>query len=169
MKTHQIISLLAGLSLGTALAPFAGAAEKSIDNVTVVFDNAEQFTDVRDSHTDIMSTSILNELQSFVQRIAASHIRPDSKLTITFLDIDLAGMIRPDKDNIRVMTATTLPRAHLKFQLTDGSGKVIKEGERRLSDSNYQQNLQPITRTDPLGYDKELLKNWIEGEFKRGT
>ena len=169
MKTRLTISLLAGFSLAAGLAPFAGAAEKAIDNVTVVFDDAEHFTDVRDSHTDMMSTSILNELQSFVQRTAAARIRPESKLTVTFVDIDLAGMIRPDKDNIRLMTATTIPRAHVKFQLTDADGKVTMEGDRRLSDSNYQQNLLPTTRTDPLGYDKELLRNWIQGEFKRGA
>lgn len=169
MKTRQIISLLAGLSLGTTLAPFAGAADKTTDNVTVVFDNPEQFTDIRDSHTDLMSTTSLKELETFVQRTAASRIPSDSKLTVTFLDIDLAGMIRPDKDNIRLMTATTLPRAHLKFQLTAADGSVIKEGERNLSDPNYQQNLQTVTRNDPLGYDKELLKRWIQEEFKRGA
>jgi len=164
-----MIRLLAGLSLGAGLAPFAGAAEKSVDNVAVVFDNPEQFTDVRDSHTDMMSKWVLSELQTFVQRTAASQIAPESKLTVTFLDLDLAGMIRPDKDNIRLMTATTLPRAHLKFQLTDAAGKVVKEGERRLSDSNYQQNILPTMRSDALGYDKELLRNWIQREFKRGA
>lgn len=169
MKTRLIISLFAGLSLGIGLVPFAGAAEKNIDNVTVVFDDAEHFTDVRDSRTDMMSTTILNELQTFVQRTAAARIGSGSKLTVTFVDIDLAGIIRPDKDNIRLMTATTIPRAHVKFQLTDADGKVTKEGERRLSDSNYQQNLLPATRNDPLGYDKELLRNWIQEEFKRGA
>lgn len=169
MKTRLIISLLAGLSFGAGLAPFAAAAEKTIDNVTVVFDDAEHFTDVQDSHSNLPSTSILNELQSFVQRTASSRIQPGSKLTVTFVDIDLAGMIRPDKDNIRLMTATTIPRAHVKFQLTDAEGKVTQEGERRLSDSNYQQNLMPTTRNDPLGYDKELLRDWIQGEFKRGA
>lgn len=169
MKTPQIIRLLAGLSLGAGLASFAGAAEKSVDNVVVVFDNPEQFTDVRDSHTDTMSKWILNELQTFVQRTAASQIAPGNKLTVTFLDIDLAGMIRPDKDNIRLMTGTTLPRAHLKFQLTDAAGHMVKEGERRLSDSNYQQNILPTMRSDVLGYDKELLRNWIQREFNRGA
>ena len=164
-----MIRLLAGLSLGAGLAPFAGASEKSVDNVAVVFDNPEQFTDVRDSHTDMMSKWILDELQTFVQRTAASQIAPESKLTVTFLDIDLAGMIRPDKDNIRLMTGTTLPRAHLKFQLVDAAGKVVKEGERRLSDSNYQQNILPTMRNDALGYDKELLRNWIQREFKHGA
>ncbi len=167
MKT-RLITLFAGLFFGAGLAPFAGAAEKAIDNVTVVFEDAEHFTDVRESRTDMMSPAILDEIQTFVQRTAATRIRPESRLTVTFLDIDLAGMIRPDKDNIRLMTSTAIPRAHVKFQLINAEGKVSKEGERRLSDPNYQQNLLPATRNDPLGYDKEMLRNWIQGEFKRG-
>jgi len=169
MKTQHTLRVLAGLSLGLAVAPFAGAAEKSINNVTVVFNDPEQFTDVRESHTDVTSQWSLNELQTFVQRTPASRIGPENKLAVTFLDIDLAGMIRPDKDNVRFMTATTVPRAHLKFQLIGADGKVIKEGERRLSDPDYQLNGTPITRDDPLGYDKEMLKRWMRDEFKSGA
>jgi len=169
MKTRQMISLIAGVSLGAGLSTSTLAAEKNIDNVAVVFDDAEHFTDIRDSHTDMTSTWALNELQTFVQRTAAPRIPSGNKLTVTFTDIDLAGMIRPDKDNIRLMTATTIPRARIKFQLTDAQGTVIKEGERQLSDPNYQQNIRFVSRSDTLGYDKELLRNWIEGEFKRGA
>jgi energy-coupling factor transporter ATP-binding protein EcfA2 len=136
------------------------------DGVTVVFQDPDNFTDVRDSHTNMNSSSDLDELRDYVQKTATPLLAGGSKLTITFLDIDLAGDIRPDKDNIRFMTGTTIPRAHVKFQLIGGNGKVTKEGDRKLSDMNYQNSIRTIGRDDPLFYDKQLLKEWITKEFK---
>jgi hypothetical protein len=55
----------------------------------------------------------------------------------------------------------------LSFRLTDGDGKVVKEGKRKLTDTNYLQNLRlPGAGQDPLYYDKELLKQWLRGELR---
>ena len=51
-------------------------------------------------------------------------------------------------------------------QLVDSSGKVVKEGERKLSDMNYQQSVNIIGRNEALFYDKQLLKDWLNKEFK---
>ena len=136
------------------------------EGVTVVFQDPDNFTDVRDSHTNMNSSSDLDELRDYVQKTATPLLAAGSKLTITFLDIDLAGDIRPDKDNIRFMTGTTIPRAHVKFQLIGANSRVTKEGDRKLSDMNYQNSIRTIGRDDPLFYDKQLLKDWITKEFK---
>jgi Protein of unknown function (DUF3016) len=170
MKIHKITPLLAGLVLGTGFAAHSSAAStKTSENVTVEFQDPENFTDVRDSHTNLTSTADLNELRDYVQRIAAPHLDAGTKLTVTFIDVDLAGMIRQDKDNIRIMTATTFPRAHLKFQLAGADGTIIKEGERKLTDLDYQQSARLIGRDDPLFYDKQMLRDWITKEFKRNS
>ncbi len=140
--------------------------ENSSEPVTVNFQNPDNFTDVRERHSNETSTAILDELRQYVQQTATPLLSQGGKLTVTFLDLDLAGEVRPDKDDIRVMTGTTLPRAHLKFRLVDANGKIRKEGERRLSDSNYQNSASIMGRNDPLYYDKQLLKDWITREFK---
>jgi hypothetical protein len=165
MKTYPILSLAAGLIASTGFVSHAIAAAKTNDSVTVVFQDPDNFTDAKESHTNFTSTAALEELRDYVQQTASHLIPAGSKLTVTFLDLDFAGMIRPDKDNIRFMTGVTPPRAHVKFQLVDAAGKVIKEDERRLSDMNYQQTVRVQGRSDPLVYDKQLLRDWLEKEF----
>lgn len=142
------------------------SSENSSSPVVVNFQNPDKFTDVRERHSNETSIALLEELRQYVQHTAGPLLPSGSKLTVTFMDVDLAGDIRPDKDDIRVMTGTTLPRAHLKFRLVDAKGKVRKEGDRKLSDLNYQNSGTLVGRDDPLYYDKQLLKDWISKEFK---
>ncbi len=142
------------------------SSDSSSDKVTVTFQNPDGFTDVSDSHSNQTSTDDLDELRDYIEKTAASLLPDGTKLSVTFLDLDLAGQIRPDKDNVRVMTSTTIPRAHVKFQLLDGEGKVVKEGERKLSDMNYQNSIGIVGRNEPLFYEKQLLKDWLSKEFK---
>ncbi len=168
MKTYPILSLAAGLLASTGFVSHATAATtKTNDVVTVVFQDPDKFTDAQESHTGFTSTASLEELRDYVQQTAAPLIPHGSKLAVTFIDLDFAGMIRPDKDNIRVMTGVTPPRAHVKFQLVDAAGQTLKEGERRLSDMNYQQTIHVQGRNDPLVYDKQLLQDWLKQEFTR--
>ncbi|HEY4245683.1 MAG TPA: DUF3016 domain-containing protein [Lacunisphaera sp.] len=167
MKTCRILSLATGLLAGTGFVSHGVAATKTNDPVTVVFQDPDNFTDAKESHTGFTSTSSLEDLRDYVQQTAAPLIPHGSKLTVTFIDVDFAGMIRPEKNNIRIMTGVTPPRAHVKFQLVDAAGKTTKEGERRLSDMNYQQTIRVQGRNDPLVYDKQLLQDWLEKEFPR--
>ena len=167
MKINSILILFAGALAAVSVSKANSATAKANDSVSVIYQDPDNFTDAKDSHTNFTSTSSLEELKTYVQRIAAPLIPTGSKLTVTFLDLDFAGLIRPDKDNIRVMTDVTPPRAHLKFELADSAGKVIKEGERRLIDMNYQLNIQARIQSDPLVYDKQLLRDWLEKEFQK--
>ena len=169
MKTHTIRFLIAGLALSAGSVAQVSAANPTPALVTVTFQDPEHFTDVRDRYSNLANMNALEELRECVQQTAARLIPAGSKLAVTFIDVDLAGMIRPDKDNIRVMTGTTLPRANIKFQLVDAGGKVLKEGERKLVDLDYQQSAPIVGRSDPLFYDKQLLKNWLSKEFKSGS
>lgn len=136
------------------------------DNVTVTFEDPDNFTDAAEDFPGETSSYYLNELRDCVQKEAALRLPAGSKLTVTFTDIDLAGMIRPERNNVRFMTSTTIPRAQLRFQLIGADGQVLQEGERKLSDMNYQMSIGLIGRSEPLYYDKELLKDWIAKEFK---
>jgi hypothetical protein len=50
--------------------------------------------------------------------------------------------------------------------IKDDAGKVLKEGERRLTDLGFMQRLT-IDRQDPLRYEKDLLGDWLRSELRR--
>ncbi|MNW13751.1 hypothetical protein D3C71_2117880 [compost metagenome] len=50
--------------------------------------------------------------------------------------------------------------------MTDASGQVIEQGERKLSDSGYLFNSSLPSNTDPLRYEKRLLDDWVRREFQ---
>jgi len=170
MNASSLPRLLACLGLGASLACSALAAgPKPADLVTVTFDDPDHFTDASERFLNSTSIADLDELRVCVQQTAARLLPAGCHLNVTFLDLDLAGMIRPDKDNLRFMTAGTFPRAHVRFQLVDANGTVRHEGERRLSDTDYQRSIQLIGRNEPLFYDKAMLKDWLAKELKRKT
>jgi hypothetical protein len=147
--------------------PAPAADPQTAGNVTVTFQDPDKFTDAGDSRSSGTSTAVLDALRDYVQQTAAPLLPAGSKLTVTFLDLDLAGTTRTGRDDIRVMTDSTFPRAHLKFQLTDADGRVLKEGERKLINLDYLQSTEIIGRNDSLFYDKQLLKGWIVKEFRK--
>jgi hypothetical protein len=55
---------------------------------------------------------------------------------------------------------------NLEFRLLDASGKVVSEGARRLNNLGYLMSLGMPT-TDPLRYDKEMIRDWMRQEFAK--
>lgn len=133
--------------------------------VTVRFQDPDNFTDAVEDSPGSTSAYYLDELREYVQRIAASRLAAGQRLTIVFLDLDLAGYIRPDRHNLRVLTGGSPPRAHLRFQLIGSDGQPLREGEQQLSDPSYQFNAPLPGRDEPLYYEKQMLRDWILQEF----
>lgn len=168
MKTRHILPYLAGLALAAGFATAAAPKSPAPDNVTVTFHEPEKFTDVRENQSMDTSTYYLDELRSHLQQTASPLLAAGQKLIITVIDIDLAGDNNfTSPDHIRIMKDIYAPRVQLKFQLLGADGKVLKEGERKLSDPFYLQQIRmPGGNQDPLYYDKTLLKQWIRDEFR---
>ena len=144
------------------------AADKiSSDNVTITFQDPDNFTDVRENGRNDTSTYYLDELRHCLQQTAAPLLAPGQKLAITVTDIDLAGETRFNQPHqIRVMKDIYAPRVHLKFQLLGADGKVMKEGERKLQDLDYLMQAGRPGASEPLYYDKLLLRQWLQHELK---
>lgn len=167
MKTFPLLSILAGVLVTAGFAAQPGSAVKTPDNVTVIFQDADKFTDVLENNSNTTSTYYLDQLRDVLIKTAAPLLAPGQKLAITVTDIDLAGETRFNQPSqIRVIKDVYVPRAELKFQLLGADGKVVKEGTRKLSDLNYQTRLRGIGSDQPLYYDKLLLKEWVQSEFK---
>lgn len=172
-KWNVVMNKYRGLLILAAVL-FAGGCQSTPSNpnpaapadITVNFQDSDKFTDVRDSTYGSASQYYLDELSKYLKEIAAHSLTAGQKLTVTFTDIDLAGDIPPGQlSDVRIIKAIYIPRMNLHFQLKDTRGAVLKEGDRQLSDMNFQQNVSLINQNEPLKYDKPLLANWVRQEF----
>ncbi len=160
------------VAVGLAVAGGLGAGEttRPAAQITVVFEAPEKFTDVKDSYTgdDSGRDNYLTRLKEHLQKRAGARLEPGQKLAVTFTDIDLAGDFEPWRgirfDDIRVLREIYPPRMKLAFTLTDADGKIVKQGERSLTDGAYLLS-KPGFSDDELRYDKKLLDDWLRAEF----
>jgi hypothetical protein len=167
MKTNQLLPFVAGLALTAGFVPQLVAAAKAPDNVTVTFQDPDNFTDVRENGSSITSTYYLDVLRTCLQQTASPLLAAGQKLVITVTDIDLAGEnLFNQPHQIRVLKDIYAPRVKLKFQLIAADGTVVKEGERKLQDLDYLMQAGRPGSQETLYYDKQLLKQWLEKEFR---
>jgi len=165
MKIRSILLLLAAMAAGSMLT----AAETKVSPVTVKFNESEKFTDVASHFGGGTDQHYLDTLAAHLQKVASRRLAPGWKLEVTFTDIDLAGDYLPAGAagvDIRIIKDIYVPRQTLFFRLLDADGKVIKEGERKLTDLNFMSNIGLIDRDMPLYYDKALLTDWAQKEFR---
>ena len=165
MKPTTTLLLLAAMAAGSLLC----AAEEKQSAVTVKFNEPEKFTDVASHFNGGTDKYYLNTLSEHLQKVANRQLAPGQRLEVTFTDIDLAGDFIPSNPklmDVRVIKDIYIPRMVLSFRLLDADGKVIKEGERKLTDLSFMNNLGIIDRDQPLFYDKALLTGWVQRELK---
>lgn len=169
MKAIPCLLFATALITGGCQSMNTASTPVTFDNVTVAFNEPDNFTDAREHFGSGSSEYYLDVLSKHIQKVAAKRLAPGQKLAVTVNDVDLAGEILPIRQSvqeIRIVKEIYIPRLSLTFKLTDENGVVIKEGERRLLDMNFMNNLSIIDRNQPLFYDKPLIDNWVESEFK---
>jgi hypothetical protein len=165
MKTRSIFMLLAAMAAASILP----AAEEKPSAVTVKFNEPEKFTDAASHFNGGTDKYYLELLSEHLRKSAAWQLAPGQKLEVTFTDIDLAGEFIPSSASmadVRIVKDIYIPRMTLFFRLLDAEGKVVKEGERRLTDLNFMNNIGMFERNQPLFYDKALLTDWVRKELK---
>lgn len=176
MKTPARLSSFA-LLLGLTAAGSLAAADQPAapaSRVTVVFDHPEKYTDVKEYSLDNDNASgrdhYLPLLKEHLEAEAGRLLASGQKLTITFTDIDLAGDFEPWHGprfhDIRMVKEIYPPRLTFTFRLTDESGRVLGEGERKLTDLAYQMRIGSGFRDDPLRYEKDMLGEWLRAELR---
>jgi hypothetical protein len=84
------------------------------------------------------------------------------KLDLTFDDIDLAGDVRFNMHDIRIIKAIYFPRMKLSYTLTDKSGKVLAQANSKvIKDMNFMDRIR-MGRDEAFYFDKRLLKDWFK-------
>ena len=170
--------LLLTIGFCAAAANVSWAAETAVapeSRVTVSYDSPEKFTDFNTtgfgSATDRDLKYLTGVFTAHIEKLAKPLIAPDDRLEITFKDIDLAGRFEPEHgarmQDVRILRDITYPRMNLVFRLLGPDGHVIAEGERKLTNLNYHLTLQMPTADSEFKYDKALLTDWMNAEFKK--
>lgn len=168
---NPIASLVALLVSTTALFAAPSAAQKN--QVDVIYDHPENFTDVKDSQmgTEKGRDSYLALLKEHLQDRAPRYLTEGQKLTMTFTNIDMAGDFEPwrgiDFNDVRIVKEIYPPRMNFTYKLTDATGAVVKQGEEKLIDMSFQMNSSPIYANDSLRYEKAMLDNWLRDNFPK--
>lgn len=152
-------------AFGLVLALVATAAAGT---VTVQYDHPEDFTETREVRAFAPSradSGYLATLKRYIEKQAAAELEPGQTLDIVVTDIDRAGSFVPSVgalQSVRVVKNIYPPRIELRFRLLDSQGKVIREGERNLTDLGFMYDSPGgLTHTDPLRYEKKVIDRWL--------
>ncbi len=169
---HWRFALLAAIAIGTAaLSPVAAAAppvEPATARVQVTFQNPQNFSEEREFGMQDRSLhkAYLEPLKNYLVKRASAMLAPGQRLQVTITDIKLAGAYEPWRGPqwgyVRMMRDMYPPRIDLDFVLTDGQGKVLRQGSRKLRNLGYlSSGVNMPGDTDSLRYDKALLNHWL--------
>lgn len=172
MKTKLLLVLFFGLAAVGAVQ--AADPTKPVSQVSVTFLAPEKFSDMKDDmmDSDRNREHVLGELKGHFEKMAKDYVATGQHLEVKVTDVDLAGDFEPwrgmDFGHIRILKDIYPPRMELEFRLVGADGKVVSEGKRRLQDLGYMMTLS-LPTSDPLRYDKDMIRSWMRTEFKRSS
>jgi hypothetical protein len=152
-------STVTRLALAGLLALGAGAASAAV-NVTYV--HPEKFYDL--PFTTWERDDMLGQITDHFKELGKA-LPQGQDLRIEVTDFDPAGRLIPSAHlgrDLRVMTGRAdWPRMELRYAI-EQNGQVIKSGEAKLSDMNYQQSSLRLSDSDPLRYEKKMIDDWFD-------
>jgi len=160
-----------GAAPRTVTAPDAPRALQADGPVSVQWNDPAKFTELRQSSNRFEAErgDWVQQLARYVQTSAAKPLQPGQTLDVTLVDIKRAGDYEPwhgpRGSDIRIMRDIYPPRITLQYTLKDASGRIIDEGDARLSDSGYLHNIGLKSDTDPLRYEKRLIDDWVKRQL----
>jgi len=176
----KLAAVAALLAAGSALAagprtvtdPERPRALPEEGAVAVSWSDPSEFTELRFSGNrwEANRGNWVFELASAVRKSVAKQLPEGERMEIEITDIDRAGryepMLGPRMDSVRIMRNIDSPSMRLTFRRYDASGQLIDEGERKLRDMMYLNNVNALSNTDPLRYEKRMIDDWARREFR---
>lgn len=111
------------------------------------------------------------QLAKHLRKRAARDLPQGERLDVTITDIKRAGSYEPWRgarfNSTRIVRDIYPPRITLEFTRTGADGRVIAQGERKLTDMGFLMNIPPAGSSDLLRYEKRLIDDWLSKEFKK--
>ncbi|MEH3065930.1 MAG: DUF3016 domain-containing protein [Methylobacterium radiotolerans] len=162
------LAAAAALSVIGASAVPARAQPAAQAQVTVRYAAPERFTDAENRFGSGQPLRVtLAELTRIFTDLGTARLRPDERLDITVLDVDLAGFDRPGfatPTGLRVVTDATPPRIRLAYSLRRG-GRAVAQGADTVTDINFLLTSNPRLSTGGLYYERQILRDWFARRF----
>lgn len=142
--------------------------------VEIEWDKPEKYRDVKPSNESRKSfrEATFERINKYMNELALAF--PDNKkLLMKVSDLDLAGEVWPasfvglghSSSDVRVIKNIDIPRINFSYQLLDESGQVLQEAEVKLKDMSFLDRSNRSFQSEPLRYEKNMLKRWFNEEF----
>ena len=173
MTSNNAFASVLTLALLSTWTLSSAAQEDAITpppSIHVEYTDPEKFSDIGNSYSgsnEATRATYLEELRRHIQRRASRLLADGQNLTVTIIDVDMAGSFepwRPLMNDVRIVRDSYPPRIDLYFQLTGADGAVVKDGKRALRDTTFLMTTI-LYHNDLLRYEKTLLDGWLEREF----
>jgi len=173
MKTNLRLrpAFIAALLFLFAVPALAEVADTT--RIQVKWAPDDQLTEVRQNSQNrgyMQPAQWQKALGDYLRRRAERLLPAGQRLDVSIDDIRLAGAFEPwrgpNMQDVRILKDLYPPRIDLHFRLLDANGATLREGSAKLRDLAYLQHALP-NDNDPLRYDKRLLGEWLDSEFRR--
>ena len=164
--------VLCGLAACTSPLP-SGHSDRSgapPGAISVSWSDPAQFSEARENRRESAAAreAWLSALSVHLAEQAAAVLPRNEKLQVRITDVRRAGGYEPwrgpQADNVRIVRDVSAPRITLAFKRLDAGGGVLDSGQRELRDLNFLMRSRRYG-SDPLGYEKLLLDDWVGKEF----
>ena len=134
------------------------------------WDDPATFTEIRQSTNRFEAErgNWVQQLASYVQTTAARPLQradPGRDPGRHQARGRLRALARPARQRHPDHARHLSPRITLQYTLKDASGRIVDEGEAKLSDTGYLHNLGLKSDSDPLRYEKRLIDDWVKREL----
>lgn len=181
MKPYTVLkkSVLSAGMLSLAIFSPVSLAELNHDTgsaqVKVTWGDYTEFTDIKsanESRKRFAERTFAN-LEKYIAKLARD-LPEGHQLSIKVIDLDLAGRVLPASfaglgmhtiDNIRVIKNIDIPRVKLSYVYTGADGVELKQGEVNIKDMSFLSHHNPVSRSDSLKYEKNMLRKWFNETF----
>ena len=183
---HRSVQLSAlVLSLAASSIVF-GVSHASVDDhgehdasqvsaLTVTWGDYQTFTDVKPANgmRKAYAESTFKTLEEYMHKLAAD-LPQGHTLAMTITNLDLAGRVLPGSftglglhsaDIIRVIKTIDIPRIEFTYEYKDADGIVLKTDTVNLKDMSFMTGHNPLFSSDPLKYEKNMLRKWFKKTF----
>jgi hypothetical protein len=161
----QVAAQASALSAGALIRTPAPVA-KATGRVGVTYVAPEKFRD-REFRQANSRASALAEFDRWFAEMGTRYLPAGQSLRVEVLDMDLAGDFEPWRsgwEDVRFLRDTTPPRIHMLWQLEQG-GKVVRQGDAKLTDMNYLWDARGRNDSGRFVYDKLLIEDWFRKTF----
>lgn len=180
----KLSSFAPALLLGALLAAPAAAKSDVTDpnaprslpaegRVDVSWTDPAQFSEIKQSNNrwEARRGDWVQQIAKYVRKRAEQRLPGGDRMSVTINDIRRAGQYEPwrgaNVSSTRFVRDIYPPRIELSFTLTGADGRVIAQGDRKLTDLAFLMNTPTAGSSDTLRYEKRLIDDWLSKEFKR--